>query len=57
MPFNGINDQSVVIIVWEFYKQYLALEHSSGSFPPTFNPTELASSEVKSFWKANDLLM
>ncbi len=67
MPFNGINSHSVVIMdncsihhlerVLEMITSVGALIRFLPPYSPDLNPIELVFSKVKSFWKANDLVV
>lgn len=67
MPFNGSNSHSVVIMdncsvhhlerVIEMITSVGALIRFLPPYSPDLNPIELVFSKVKSFWKANDLVV
>ena len=67
MPFNGTNSHSVVIMdncsihhlerVLEMITSVGALVKFLPPYSPDLNPIELVFSKVKSFWKANDLVV
>ena len=67
MPFNGINSHSVVVMdncsvhhlerVTEMISSIGALIRFLPPYSPDLNPIELVFSKVKSFWRANDLLV
>ena len=67
MPFNGINSHSVVIMdncsvhhlerVLEMITSVGALIRFLPPYRPDLNPIELVFSKVKSFWKANYLVV
>ena len=67
MPFNGINTHSVVVMdncsvhhlerIVEMITSVGALIRFLPPYSPDLNPIEFVFSKVKSFWKANDLIV
>lgn len=67
LPFDGTNNHSVVIMdncsvhhlhrVIEMITSVGALTRFLPPYSPDLNPIELVFSKVKSFWKANDMVV